>query len=197
MGDGALKRDAVGVTGSVAMSLGVMNPASGIMFTAALIAVHAGPALPLVYLMSLVGVMLLVNTIAEFSRRLPHAGSFYAFNTAGLGPTFGFFAGWLLFAAYLYPQNLLAFGAFASAALATQLGIHVAWWVFTVAAAVTIWALSLRGLLGLRERVEAVAGRMSVRSLRGAGTVLLVQMPLVQTPLPVERAAAPTPRHGS
>lgn len=146
MGDGALKRDAVGVTGSVAMSLGVMNPASGIMFTAAVVAVHAGPALPLVYLMSLVGVMLLVNTIAEFSRRLPHAGSFYAFNTAGLGPTFGFFAGWLLFAAYLYPQNLLAFGAFASAALATQLGIDVAWWVFTVAAAVTIWALSLRGI---------------------------------------------------
>lgn len=146
MGEGALKRDAVGVTGSVAMSLGVMNPASGMMFTAAVVAVHAGPALPLVYLMSLVGVMLLVNTIAEFSRRLPHAGSFYAFNTAGLGPTFGFFAGWLLFAAYLYPQNLLAFGAFASAALATHLGIHVAWWVFTVAAAVMIWALSLRGI---------------------------------------------------
>jgi amino acid transporter len=116
------------------------------MFTAAVVAVHAGPALPLVYLMSLVGVMLLVNTIAEFSRRLPHAGSFYAFNTAGLGPTFGFFAGWLLFAAYLYPQNLLAFGAFASAALATQLGIHVTWWVLTVAAAVAIWALSLRGI---------------------------------------------------
>jgi amino acid transporter len=130
----------------MAMSLGVMNPASGVMFTAAVVAAHAGPALPLVYLMSLAGVLLLVNTIAEFSRRLAHAGSFYAFNTAGLGPVFGFFAGWLLVAAYLYPQNLLAFGAFASAALATQLGIHIAWWVFTIAAAVTIWALSLRGI---------------------------------------------------
>jgi amino acid transporter len=128
------------------MSLGVMNPASGMMFTAAVVAGHAGPALPLVYLLSLVGVMLLVNTIAEFSRRLAHAGSFYAFNAAGLGPVFGFFAGWLLFAAYLYPQNLLAFGAFASAALASQLGIHIAWWVFTVAAAAAIWALSLRGI---------------------------------------------------
>jgi amino acid transporter len=146
VGEGALKRDAVGVTGSVAMSLGVMNPASGLMFTAAVVAGHAGPALPLVYLLSLAGVLLLVNTIAEFSRRLAHAGSFYAFNTAGLGPVFGFFAGWLLVAAYLYPQNLLAFGAFASAALATQLGVHVAWWVFTVAAAVAIWALSLRGI---------------------------------------------------
>jgi amino acid transporter len=103
------------------------------------VARHASPALPLVYLMSLVGVTLLLITIAEFSRRLAHAGSLYAFNTAGLGPMFGFFAGWLLFAAYLYPQNLLAFGA-------TQLGIHIAWWVFTVAAAMTIWALSLRGI---------------------------------------------------
>jgi signal transduction histidine kinase len=34
------------------------------------------------------------------------------------------------------------------------------------------------GLLGLRDRVEAVAGKMSVRSPRGEGTVLLVQMPL-------------------
>jgi signal transduction histidine kinase len=34
------------------------------------------------------------------------------------------------------------------------------------------------GLLGLRDRVEAVAGRMSVRSPRGEGTVVLVQMPL-------------------
>jgi signal transduction histidine kinase len=75
------------------------------MFTAAVVAGHAGPALPLVYLFSLVGVLLLVNTIAEFSRRLAHAGSFYAFNTAGLGPMFGFFAGWLLFAAYPLPAE--------------------------------------------------------------------------------------------
>jgi signal transduction histidine kinase len=34
------------------------------------------------------------------------------------------------------------------------------------------------GLLGLRDRVEAVGGTMSVRSPRGEGTVLLVQMPL-------------------
>jgi signal transduction histidine kinase len=34
------------------------------------------------------------------------------------------------------------------------------------------------GLLGVRDRVEAVAGKMSVRSPHGEGTVLLVQMPL-------------------
>ena len=53
MAEAALKRDAIGVAGSVAMSLGVMAPASGMMFTPAVVAGHAGPALPLVYLMSL------------------------------------------------------------------------------------------------------------------------------------------------
>ncbi|HET9516217.1 MAG TPA: APC family permease [Actinoplanes sp.] len=146
MSESTLEPGAVGVTGSMAMSLGVMNPASGMMFTAAVVAGYAGPAVPLVYLLSLAGVALLVNTIAEFSRRLAHAGSFYAFNTAGFGPVFGFFAGWLLFAAYLYPQNLLVFGAFASTALGVHLGLQVPWWIFTIAAAVTIWALSMRGI---------------------------------------------------
>jgi amino acid transporter len=141
-----LKPNAVGVAGAAAMSLGVMAPASGMIFTPAVVAGHAGPAVPLVYVISLVGALLVVNTIVEFSRRLAHAGSFYGFNTAGLGPTFGFLSGWLLFAGYLYPQNLLAFGSFASAALATHLSVHIEWWVFTVGAAVAIWALSLRGI---------------------------------------------------
>jgi signal transduction histidine kinase len=34
------------------------------------------------------------------------------------------------------------------------------------------------GLLGVRDRVEAMAGKMSIRSPRGEGTVLQVQMPL-------------------
>jgi hypothetical protein len=58
MGEAVLKRDAIGVSGVVAMSLGVMALASGMMFTPAVVAGHAGPALPLVYLLSLAGVAL-------------------------------------------------------------------------------------------------------------------------------------------
>jgi len=141
-----LKANAIGVPGAIAMSVGVIGPASGMIFTPAVVAGHAGAAVPLVYVVSLIGMVFVVNTIVEFSRRLVHAGSFYGFNAAGLGSTVGFLSGWLLFAAYLYPQNLLAFGSFASAALGSHLGIHIGWWVFTVAAAVGIWALSWRGI---------------------------------------------------
>jgi amino acid transporter len=141
-----LKPNALGVVGAAAMSLGVMAPSSGMFFTPSVIAGHAGPAVPLVYVISLVGALFVVNTIVEFSRRLTHAGSFYGFNTAGLNPTVGFMSGWLLFAAYLYPQNLLAFGAFTSAALRNHLGVDIDWLWFTLAAAIAIWALSLRGI---------------------------------------------------
>jgi amino acid transporter len=141
-----LKPNALGLVGASAMSLGVMAPSSGMIFTPSVVAGHAGPAVPLVYVISVVGALFVVNTIVEFSRRMSHAGSFYGFNTAGLNPTVGFLSGWLLFAAYLYPQNLLAFGAFTSTTLHTHLGIDIDWWVFTVAAALAIWALSLRGI---------------------------------------------------
>jgi amino acid transporter len=141
-----LRPNAIGVGGAAAMSLGVLAPSSGMIFTPAVIAGHAGAAVPLVYVISLVGALFVVNTIVEFSKRLAHSGSFYGFNTAGLSPTFGFLSGWLLFAAYLYPQNLLAFGSFTSTVLATHAGIRISWWVFTVAAALAIWALSMRGI---------------------------------------------------
>ncbi|MBV8991736.1 MAG: APC family permease [Solirubrobacterales bacterium] len=146
MSEPKLRANAIGVPGAIAMSLGVIGPASGMIFTPAIVAGHAGAAVPLVYVISLIGVIFVVNTIVEFSRRLIHAGSFYGFNTAGLGSTFGFLSGWLLLAAYLYAQNLLAFGSFASAAVANHLGVHIGWWVFTIAAAVAIWALSWRGI---------------------------------------------------
>jgi amino acid transporter len=153
-----LKPNAIGVPGAIAMSIGVMAPASGMIFTPAVVAGHAGPAVPLVYVISLIGAIFVVNTIVEFSKRLAHAGSFYGFNTAGLGSTFGFLSGWLLFAAYLYPQNLLASGSFTSAALASHLGIHISWWVFTVAGAVAVWALSLRGISSSTRANLSLAG---------------------------------------
>jgi signal transduction histidine kinase len=37
------------------------------------------------------------------------------------------------------------------------------------------------GLVGLRDRVEAVGGRMAVESPRGGGTALEVELPLAST----------------
>jgi amino acid transporter len=143
-----LRANAIGVPGAIAMSIAIMAPAAGMMFVPQVVAGYAGAAVPLVYLISLVGSLFVANTIVEFSRRLVHAGSFYGFNSAGLGGTFGFLSGWLLFAGYFvfYPQNLLAFGPFTSTVLQDHFGIHISWVVFTVLAAALIWFLSTRGI---------------------------------------------------
>jgi signal transduction histidine kinase len=40
------------------------------------------------------------------------------------------------------------------------------------------------GLLGLKDRAEAIGGTMSLESLRGAGTSLLVELPFVHDEQP-------------
>jgi hypothetical protein len=69
MDEAVLKRDAIGVSGVVAMSLGVMAPASGMMFAPALVAGHAGPALPLVCLLVLSFAWMLVGLVAGYRLR--------------------------------------------------------------------------------------------------------------------------------
>jgi signal transduction histidine kinase len=40
------------------------------------------------------------------------------------------------------------------------------------------------GLVGLKDRVEALGGRLVLRSERGAGTTLFVELPLARAPAP-------------
>lgn len=146
--DQQLKANAIGVPGAIAMSIAIMAPAAGMMFVPQVVAGAAGAAVPLVYIISLVGSLFIANTIVEFAKRLPHAGSFFAYNAAGLGRTVGFLSGWLLFAGYFvfYPQNLLACSYFISAVLHQRLGLNISWVVFAILIAVLIWYLSTRGI---------------------------------------------------
>jgi len=55
-------------------------------------------------------------SIAEFARRLPSAGSLYAYNSRGLGRAGGFLTGWMMIFAYaLYvPAGISLTSAYAS-----------------------------------------------------------------------------------
>jgi amino acid transporter len=80
---------------------------------------------------------------AEMSRVVPHAGSVFAYATAGLGGAAGFFAGWLALLDYLLiPSVAYLFSGIAMHALVPT----VPAWVFTVAAFAATTALNLRGV---------------------------------------------------
>ncbi|HZH60085.1 MAG TPA: hypothetical protein VEY70_11025 [Metabacillus sp.] len=120
-----LKKNAISLPGAIAMSIAIMAPAAGMMFVPQVVAQSAGSSVPLVYIIVLIGSIFVANTIVQFSKRISHAGSFFAYNSAGLGQTVGFLSGWLLMSGYFvfYPQNILVF--FSSKILTQHLGINI------------------------------------------------------------------------
>src|ERR1700757_4802828 len=61
-----------------------------------LVFASAGDGTWLAYLFATVGLVLVGTNINQFAKRSATPGSLYAFVTRGLGPSFGFLAGWCL-----------------------------------------------------------------------------------------------------
>ncbi|HEY5832698.1 APC family permease [Streptomyces sp.] len=171
-----LKKNAISLPGATSMGIAFIAPAAGMAFLPQIVASHAGAAVPFVYLMALVGCLCIAYTIAQFARAVSSAGSFYAFNSRGLGSRAGFFSGWLLLIGYLtaFPQNMLAFGYSLSSVLRLHAGLNVPWWVFTGLATVLITGIAIRGL-GLSVRVDLAMIGIEVAVLLGLAVVIVAR----------------------
>ena len=107
-------------------------------------------AVALVYVVATLAMGFTAWSYAEMSRVVPHAGSVFAYASRGIGPTAGFFAGWLAMLDYvLIPSVAYLFSGIALHALVPA----VPAWVFTVVAFVATTLLNLAGV-----RVAARAG---------------------------------------
>ena len=143
-GSNELKRNALGLSSALAMSLAFIAPTIGIIFISALVSGEAGVASPFVYMLGTVGIGLMAFTLAEFSRRVTTAGGFYKFITLSLGDRAGFVSGMMLFVAYglVGPLNVNLFGGFVSGALHENFGIDVPWWILMTGVVVVVGGLS-------------------------------------------------------
>jgi amino acid transporter len=111
-----LRHGSVGLTGTIAQSLSVIAPAMSGAFITYLVALKAGGAAPLAYVLAMGACMILAGVIKEFASRLPSAGSLYTYTANGLGPVAGWITGWaytigLIFAGVAV---LAGFGSFVS-----------------------------------------------------------------------------------
>ncbi len=136
------------IPNAIALSAAAMAPVLGVVLNAPAAASAAGAALPLSFLLAFIAAALVGNTVVQFTRRLPSAGSFYTFNSQGLGPAAGFFTGWLFWIGYamLAPGLFSAFGAFVQDYIAATFGVQIQWWIFSLAAMAIILGLSLRSI---------------------------------------------------
>ena len=136
------------IPNAIALSAAAMAPVLAVVLNAPAAAAAAGGALPLSFLIAFIAAALVGNTVVQFARRLPSAGSFYTFNSQGLGPAAGFFTGWLFWIGYavLAPGLFSAFGAFVHDYIAATFGLEIQWWIFSLAAMAVILGLSLRSI---------------------------------------------------
>jgi amino acid transporter len=143
-----LERGVLTVPNAIALSTAAMAPVLAVVLNAPAAVPAAGAALPLSFLIAFIAAALVGNTVVQFARQFPSAGSFYTFNAKGLGPAGGFFTGWLFWIGYavLAPGLFAAFGAFVHDYVVSTFQVHVSWWLFSLAAMAVVFGLSLRSI---------------------------------------------------
>lgn len=140
----SLKRNALGLPSALAMSMAFISPTIGVIFISALIASKAGVASPFTFILGTLGIALMASTLAQFTRRVTSAGTFYKFVCLSLGRQAGFVVGILLMFAYALqsPLNTNLFGGFVSNALATDFHVSIPWPILMIAIVVGVGALA-------------------------------------------------------
>ncbi len=156
-----LARGILTLRNCLALSAAVMAPVLAVILNAPAAGANAGAALPVAFLLAFIAALLVGNTVIEFAKKLPSAGSFYTFCSKALGSLAGFFTGWLYAGAFVLLTIGLftANGAFLHSYLQTNFGWDVPWAILGII------------LLGL-------AMMLSVRSIRTSVRLDLVLLAL-------------------
>lgn len=130
------------------VSIAGCGPAASIALNLPFMGQFAGAALVLAFIVVWPGVLLLVNTFAEFARRISAAGGLYTWNARALGKDAGFVYGWTFIGAYLLVAagGFTIFGAFLSEFLESQFGVDIPWWILMGAGMIYVAVLSVLGV---------------------------------------------------
>src|ERR1700726_1786404 len=143
-----LEKNVLTVPNGIALAAAAMAPVIAVVLNAPAAGPSAGAALPLSFLLAFIACLLVGNSIVQFARHLPSAGSFYTFNSYGLGKTAGFFTGWLFWIGYaiLAPGLFTALGAFAHDYVTSTFHADVPWWIFSLIGLAIVVGLSIRSI---------------------------------------------------
>jgi amino acid transporter len=173
--DAQLRRNSLGLPELVFQGVTHIAPATTVVFTFPIIALKAGPAMPLSFLLSTILCFFIGNTVSQFSRYMPSSGGYYSFATRGLGSRSGFMATW----SYLVYEILGAAGCtgflgyLISDMIHSQFKVNIPWWSIALATAALIWALTHYGVQ-LSARVTAVLGGLELLIMLALGISFLI-----------------------
>jgi amino acid transporter len=172
--DPRLRSNSLGLSELVFHGITHIAPATNVVFTFPIIALKAGPVMPLSFLLATIVCFFIGNTVSQFSRYIPSSGGYYAFATRGLGSRSGFMATWsYLIYEVLGTAGCTGFlGYLVSDMLRMQFQVNIPWWSFALATSALIWSLTHHGIQ-LSARVTALLGGLEVLIMLALGITFL------------------------
>ncbi len=174
--DEGLRSGVLKVRHAVITSLAVITPAAAILFLPIPIAANAGAAMPLSVVVAFAVVLVIMNAVYRFTRRISHAGSFFAFVRDSLGVRAGFVTGWLFLAFYpvFVGLDLILFGATLNGIILAHGGPDIPWWLLMLIGLVLIWGVAVLGIrLSVRSDLALLTFELGV--LLALALTILVQ----------------------
>ncbi len=175
-GGRGLRRNAVGLPGLIAQSLGVTAPEISAVVIGAVAAVRVGGYTPAAFWVAGIGAIGLALIYGRFARYVPSAGGTYAIVRAGLGRDVGFFAGWTLLAVgIIFVPGLIISSSFLLQNFFGLVAPHHAflwhaWWG---------WALILTGAVFLISWLGIQISARILLALTAIGVTMLVILDLI------------------
>jgi amino acid transporter len=145
-----LKPATLGLVSVTMQAITHIAPAiAGLFFTQFLVTL-SGLTAPLAYTIGVVIVLMLGNTLIQFSRQLPSAGGYYTYVSRSLGARAGFLTSWMFILYSPMAGGVVAgfFGFIAAGELKASYGLDVPWlwWVSVIVVGGIVAALQYRGI---------------------------------------------------
>lgn len=143
-----LNRGILGLADITASTMANIGPAMSFFFGFALLASTAGVASPLTIVAAAIAVILLGNTLAEFSRSIPSTGSFITFIGRAFGPVAALTTAIVVSAGYIIAVSSVVgiSGGWTSIIIAHYFHVHIAWQLFTVLLTLVAFGLCVKGV---------------------------------------------------
>jgi amino acid transporter len=156
-----LKPGALGLLGVTMQAITHIAPAIAALFFTQFLVTLAGVTAPLAYVVAVVLVLMLGNTLIQFSRVLPSAGGYYTYVSRALGARAGFLTSWMFILYSPMAGGVVCgfFGYIAAGELKASYGWDVPWlwWVSIVFFGALVAFVQYRGI-ELSARTLLIAG---------------------------------------
>src|SRR5580704_890322 len=158
-----LQRNVLGLPQVVFQGITHIAPSINVVFTFPVIALKAGPTMPISFLLTTIVCVFIANTVSQFSRFMPSSGGYYSFATRGLGVRPGFMTTWsYLIYDIIGPAGAIGFmGYLSSTTIQQATGTNVPWWIFALAIFAIVWGLTHYGIR-LSIRTTAIFGAIEI-----------------------------------